>query len=151
MPLHVTGVVSRRALAHPEEKPLVSPVYERVLKYNPNHDKAGRFTHGSHAGSGTPMPSYGGSAGGKTQRVLDRGSIPASKPGENVHQYTDRVNDEYDQSMDPGFIRHEKPFTGDPGFTRDEKPFTGDPGFLRSADKPTSGYTGPERRKNKWQ
>lgn len=48
MPLHKTGFVSRRGLTHPPEKPTeTTPLtYERVLKYNPNHDERGRFSSG---------------------------------------------------------------------------------------------------------
>jgi hypothetical protein len=48
MPLHQTGLVSRRELDNPEEKPHAEPLpFEHVLKYNPHHDKrSGRFTSG---------------------------------------------------------------------------------------------------------
>jgi hypothetical protein len=46
MPLHHTGLVSRRELDHPEEKPREVPTFEHVLKYNPHHGPDGRFTSG---------------------------------------------------------------------------------------------------------
>jgi hypothetical protein len=45
--------MSRHALEHPDEKPVATLPYERVLKYNPNHGSDGRFA-----------PSGGGRPGG---------------------------------------------------------------------------------------
>jgi len=49
MPLHMTSLVSRHKLLHPDEQspaPATPLDYERVLKYNPNHGPDGRFASG---------------------------------------------------------------------------------------------------------
>lgn len=44
MPLHTTGLISRRALDHPDEtQPVKAPAFETVLKFNPHHGSDGRF------------------------------------------------------------------------------------------------------------
>lgn len=73
MPLHAIGLVSRYNLDHPDEKPPepVAPLeYERVLKYNPNHDpETGQFTSGGGGRrGGTEGPPTHGAFGQKLKR-----------------------------------------------------------------------------------
>jgi hypothetical protein len=69
MPLHMTGLISRHELDHPNEKPLKKPEpplnYERVLKFNPNHGADGKFSSG---GGGRK----GGTAGAPTEDAMGR-------------------------------------------------------------------------------
>lgn len=119
MPLHLTGMVSRRALLDPEP-PTIAPLpFEKVLKANPNHDPhSGRFTSG---GGGRA----GGTKGAPTQDAF-------GKP----------LNDRYhtQQTMDGGFAhgarsRNQKHF--DASFNRGERSFpTGN-------DHPTTPAAGP--------
>jgi hypothetical protein len=77
MPLHHTGLVSRRELDHPDEKPRVEPTsFERVLKFNPYHDKqTGRFTSsggGRRGGTaGSPTHDAFGAAMGRPRRSAE--------------------------------------------------------------------------------
>ena len=71
MPLHMSSLVSRHTLLHPDEKPPAptAPLdYERVLKFNPNHDTStGRFTSGSGGGG-----RRGGTVGAPTEDAFGK-------------------------------------------------------------------------------
>ena len=71
MPLTTSGFMTRTSLLHPEDPPKLlpdanltkCPPFERVLKFNPNHDAtSGRFTSGSggggYRGTGSTAPAY---------------------------------------------------------------------------------------------
>lgn len=68
MPLHMTGMASRRSLEFGDEEPvkIAAPALERVLKFNPNHDpQTGRFTEG-------PGLRRGGTVGAPTEDAFGR-------------------------------------------------------------------------------
>lgn len=79
MPLHMTGMVSRRDLASPGEEPvkITVPPLERVLKFNPHHDpQTGRFIE-------APGGRKGGTMGAPTEdafgRPLRRGGATSAR------------------------------------------------------------------------
>jgi hypothetical protein len=69
MPLHITGLVSRTRITHPEQyvEPKALPKFESVLKFNPNHGKDGKFSSGK-GGGGTKE-----SGGESKQRLTSMG------------------------------------------------------------------------------
>lgn len=67
MPLHFSGMVTRRALVDPEPPAITPPAFDKVLKFNPNHDKAGRFVASVSKGKPAPRKLK------KTQRSMDMG------------------------------------------------------------------------------
>ncbi len=89
MALHTTGLVSRHNLRHPDEKAPVRPVYEHVLKFNPNHGPDGRFTSsggGRQGGTaGTPTTGAFGQSLRKTvQRSLSNHPIGTQYYGDKT-------------------------------------------------------------------
>lgn len=90
MPLHMTGLISRRELQHPTEKP-VAPTFELVLKYNPHHDpETGRFASGGGGRrGGTVGPPTHGYAG---QKLTGAARNLPFRPEAPVKGYTPAVN-----------------------------------------------------------
>lgn len=150
MPLHTTGLASRRDLAHPEGEPtkIIAPALELVLKYDPSQprDAAGRWTSGGRSGRhGTAGPPTEDAFG----RSLRRGNLPTYSGGGKTTLsggFTSRGALQRG-GIDDGMLRGEPPKT-DPNFHKGSNAPAFDSHFNRDTGT-ISGYggsTGPYKK-----